>query len=287
MPYVLERISLYENDEMKETNLVVKNDAFYSRDTSVKHINFIRLQMDKYIMIAGETIIGNLAEYQANSIEYTTKIVLLGATTVLFPVDVTYEHQINQALENARKLLLKFPLDYVLVLRIPLQLLRPSIVRYCRQHLIPGLIISVYDLSELQHIPITWIRDAAFPYKLVFIPQFSEIHEDQLMVWKQVFRNSNLAYTDECIPTHQYLSKKLMKMFGVYPYRGILRTGGEVTYNVIHEDNRQLLLNKQMLYSDKIEFTVFKNQVIRTGSQVNLPSKMGKELVIKIPGFFQ
>lgn len=287
MPYVLEKISLYENDEMKETNLVVKNDTFYSRDISVKHINFIRLQMDKYIMIAGETIIGNLAEYQENSIEYATKIVLLGATTVLFPVDVTYEHQVKQALMNARQALSEFPLDYVLVLRIPLQLLRPSIVRYCRQHLIPGLIVSVHDLSELQRIPITWIRDAAFPYKLVFIPQFSEIQENQLMVWNQVFRGSNLAYTDESIPAHQYLPKKLIKMFGVYPYRGILRTGGEVTYNVIHENNQQLLLNKQMLYSGKIEFTVFKNQVIRAGSQINLPSKMGKELVIKIPGFFQ
>ncbi|WP_042346395.1 hypothetical protein [Bacillus massiliigorillae] len=287
MPYVLEKISLYENDTVKETNFVVKNDLFVSRDTSVNHIGFIRLQMDKYIIIAGETMIGNLAEYQENRIEYTTKIVLLGATTVLFPVDVTYEHQIKQALIDARKLLSEFPLDYVLVLRIPLSILRPSIVRFCRKHWIPGLIICVHDLEELQRIPITWIRDAVFPYKLVFIPHFLDWQEDQLLAWKQVFHDSNLAYVDDNIFAYEHLSKKLLKMLGIYPHRGILRTGGEVTYNVVHDDNQPCLLNRQAAYSDKIEFTVFKNQVIRAGSQISLPSKKGKELVIKIPGFFQ
>lgn len=288
MPYVLEGISLYENDEIKQTNLVVKDSLFYSRDLSVTYLKYIRLQMDKYIMIAGETAFGSLETYKENPMEYTTKMILLGATTIIFPVDVSYEYQLKQAFKSARQALTDFPLDYVFVLQIPLPLLRPSIVRYCRQHYIPGIITKIHDVSSIQSIPISWIRDAAFPYKIVFIPQFSSNEKDQQrMNWNGLFQNMQLAYVEDQIALHQYLPKKIVKMLGIYPHKGILRTGGEVTYNVIHEEDQTTLMSQKKLYHDKILYTVFKNKVIRAGTACFIPSEKGKELVIKVPGFFQ
>ena len=286
MSYVLERISLYENDEIKETNLVIKDCAFYSRDTSVAYIRFMRLQMDKHIIVAGETVIGELAEYIYKGLDYAMELVLLGATTVLFPVDVAYEYQVEQALEEARKILKAFPLDYVLLLRVPVKAVTPTMVRCCKQNHIPGLIIRIDSEAALQEMPINWIREAAFPYKLVFIPQFSSDQEKEAAIWESVFTDSGIVHCRKSVPIHRHLPKKILKMIGVYPYKGILRTGGEVTYNVIQDQHSRSLLNHEV-YHDKIVCTVFKNTVIRAGAEITLPAGLGQELVIKVPGFFQ
>lgn len=286
MPYILENITLYENSKFKKTNFVVKGDTIYSRDTPVRKMNFIRLQLDKHIIIATETVIGDLKEWLADGLEYVERIVLLGSTTVVFPVDVKYEYQVKQELSKAREQLNNFPLDYVLVLRLSARLIKPSIVRFCKQQCIPAIILNVENELELQKIAWCWIKDAVFPYNLTFIPSFTRRRE-YLSCWRQCMDEANLSHSREPLTTHQPLTKDILKKIGLYPYKGILRIGGEISYNILKENSKKCLITNDTTYYDKIEFTIFKNEVIRFNGQVDFSTAVGTEMKIKVPGFFQ
>lgn len=287
MSYIIEKIPLYENNHLNETNIVIKNNRVYSRDTPVRKMNFIRLQLDKRIMIAGETVFGCVEQWQKQGIRYAEKIILLGATTVVFPIDVKYEYQLTPEITRLREVLSSFPLDYVIVLRIPLSLVRPSIVRYCKKHAIPAIITTVNEMWEIERISWSWIREAIFPYKLAFIPQFTQRKDLQLKLWSQILSEEKIAHFSETISIHQHLTKDDLKKIGLYPFKGIIRSGGEVTYNLIKDIDQECLINKEEAYYDKIELTVFKNKVIRAGNCITLPSHLGQELIIKVPGYFQ
>lgn len=286
MPYIIEKISLFENANLKETNIVVKKNVIYSRDTSVKKVNFIRLQLDKHIMIASESVLGSLEEWQTDGLIYAEKMLNLGSTTVIFPVDVAHEYQIKQNMESARTLLEHFPLDYVLILRMRVSLIKPSVVRYCRMNYIPAVIVVINDLIELQRVSWSWIREAVFPYKLVFLPCFNKRNHHQYTYWGELLKESEISHTPESLPIHEHLPKSTLKLLGLYPFKGVIRSGGEVSYNIIKEIDYKCLINSERTYYDKIEFTVFKNEVVRSGADITLPTGKGEELIIKVPGYF-
>ena len=287
MAYVMENIALYENQSIIQTNVVVKHNMIYSRDTPVKQLNYTRLNLDEYILIAGETVVGDFTRWQQEGLCYAEELVLLGATTIIFPIDIQYTHQLRKNVERAKAALRTFPLDYCLFLRVPLPLLNSSIVRYCKQHLIPGIITVLENHQDLLAVSWSWIKEAIFPYKLVFFPQFKkrELHSEAS--WAQILKNALLPHSETPLIEHLPLNKKILKITGLYPFKGMIRSNGEVSYNLIHEKYENCLSNNENSYYDKIECTIFKNKVIRARNQVLLSNSIGEELLIKVPGFFQ
>lgn len=286
MPYIMENISLFENQSIKRTNMVVKHNIIYSRDTPVNQFKYTRLNLDKYIIIAGETVVGDILRWQKEGRRYAEELVLLGSTTIVFPIDIQYEYQLPQQFEAARASLRTFPLDYCLVLRLPLLLIRPSIIRYCKKHSIPAIITIIQNIDEMNKIPWSWIKEASFPYNVAFFPQFTNRQSGSLLQWTQILNNHLLPYYDNTITEHIPLSKEVLKLIGIYPFKGILSCRGEVSYNMICKKYENCLNNDEKSYYDKIECTIFKNKVIRAGNQVYLTESYGEELLIKVPGFF-
>ena len=283
MPYIIEKIMLYENEQIKHCNLVVKNNVIYSRDISVRQMKFIRLNMDKHIIIATESVFGNLEQWRREGLEYAKKMVLIGATTIIFPVDVKSEWQLKATFQKAREELASFPLDYVLAIRIPFSSLNPKLIRLCRLLHIPICVVMMNGQENFRSIMWKEIREAVFPYKLVFIPQ---CNGQKLIEWNQFMNNEWLSFHDKSLIEATGINKSFLKKIGIYPHKGILRSGGDVTYNVLQESDKEYLMNEDLMYYDKIEYTVFKNNVIRVGKEVAFTKNAGEELVIKVPGFF-
>jgi len=285
MPYIIENTMLFENEQIQYCNLVVKNDKIYSRDVPVRKMKFIRLNMDKHLIMATGGMVGSLEQWKKEGLEYAKSLVMLGVTTVVFPVDVLYDYQLKANFQSARAELSSFPLDYVLVLRIPLSLLKPKLIRMCRLLYIPACIVVFDKESKLRDVSWSGIREVSFPYKLAFIPQCED--DVQLKEWREQLEDGLIPYYDSSLPENTHIPMNLMRKIGIYPHKGILRSGGEVSYNVLKECDKEYLMNQEQTYYDKIEYTVFKNKVIRMGQDVSLAEIVGEELVIKVPGFFQ
>ena len=286
MSYIIEKVTLFENDRLGECNFIIKGDKIYSRHASVNQMSFMRLCMDKHILIASESVMGDIHRWQERGEQYAESLILLGATTVVFPIDVEYEYELKKKLASAREILKDFPLDFVLILRIPPALLKPAFMRVCRRLYISAIIVKLHHTIDLRQVSWSRIQDALFPYKLLFIPEFTERSIQQLQEWHILLEEEGLIHEKETIALHKPMAKMLLKKLGLYPYKGILRSGGEVSYNAIHKDFSHSLLNQNEMYYDKIDCTVFKNTVIRAGNTVYVPCGLGKELIIKVPGFF-
>lgn len=284
MPYIMEKIMLFENEQLQHCDLVVKNNVIYSRDVPVRQMKFIRLNMDKHIIMATGSVFGNIDQWRTEGIEYAKRMVLMGATTIVFPVDVQSDQKLKVNFQKAREELASFPLDFVLVIRIPFAALKPKLIRMCRLLHIPVCVVMMNGQEKFRQVMWKEIKEAVFPYKLVFVPQCEE--GMNLNEWKNCM-DDGLISLHERFPTEAaHLSKSLLKKIGIYPHKGILRSGGDVTYNVMKESNKDYLMNEDLTYYDKIDYTVFKNKVIRVGQEVDFTKTAGEELVIKVPGFF-
>ena len=284
MPYIIEKIMLFENEQLQHCDLVVKNNVIYSRDISVRQMKFIRLNMDKHIIMATESVFGNLEQWRAEGIEYAKRMVLLGATTIIFPVDVQSNRQLKANFQKVREELASFPLDYVLAIRIPFSSLKPKLIRMCRLLHIPVCVVMMNGQENFHAIMWKEINEAVFPYKLVLVPQCDE--QLPLSEWNRYMNGGLLSFHNKSLIEATRLRKSFLKKIGIYPHKGILRSGGDVTYNVLKECNKEYLMKEDLVYYDKIEYTVFKNNVIRVGQEVVFTKNAGEELVIKVPGFF-
>lgn len=284
MSYIIEKIMLFENEQLQYCDLVVKNNVIYSRDVSVLQMKFIRLNMDKHIIMTTESVYGNLEQWKTEGIEYAKRMVLLGATTLVFPVDVQSDQKLKAIFQKAREDLSSFPLDYVLVIRIPFSALKPKLIRMCRLLHIPVCVVMMNGQEKFREVMWKGIKEAVFPYKLVFVPQCDE--GMNLNEWNRCMDDGLISLHNRFPDEATHLSKSLLKKIGIYPHKGILRSGGDVTYNVLKESNIDYLMNEDLAYYDKIEYTVFKNKVIRVGQEVDFTKTAGEELVIKVPGFF-
>ena len=288
MPYIIENVKVLENETMRETNFIVKEGLFYSRGTPVRKLSFLRLQLDRQkIITACGAALADLGAWERRGMDYAEEFVLNGCTTAIFPVELTYEYQLDAAMRNARSLLDGFPLDYVLVLRVAANLVKPSLIRKCKARHIPAVIVKVGQMRELHLLDWSRLREASFPYKLLFIPEFSEeCGASGVQQWKRTLGVAKLPHSEAPVQLHEALGKPLLKKIGLYPTKGILRAGGEVSYHLMEENAIECLNIKRMAYYDKIEATVYKNKVIRYGGRVDLSEAMGEELRIRVPGYF-
>lgn len=285
MPYIVEHLSLYENGMLKKTNLVVKGQVIHARDVSVKRMKYVRLNMDRQIMIAAETIFGNLESWEQQGMHYAKECLSKGATTVIFPVSLDYEKKLDLRLDQARKSLMTFPLDYVLILRIPLSLVRPSLLRRCKQLRIPALLVAFHSTEELDSVAWSWMREAVFPYKLVLVPEYLD-GSCEPSRWEECMIKEKFPYLPQAV-LYEPLPKDSLKKLGIFPYRGIIRHDGDISYNVIEENRLECLIPDKKTYDDYIQYTVFHNRVIRAGDRFFLDEGPGEELRITVPGYFQ
>ncbi|MGN1402441.1 MAG: hypothetical protein ACI4XL_13180 [Bacillus sp. (in: firmicutes)] len=283
MPYVMEGVQVLENAKLIETNFIVKGGRIQGRDISVQKCGYIRNRLDNRIITPTHSTMGDMGEYRKKGEEYSLKILGLGCTTVVFPLEASRVSELEGQLSTARRNLASFPLDYLFIVRVPAKKLTMELVRACKRMLVPAVIVSSEHPEELQKVPWSWIRQATFPYKMVFI--LENIAPSAPVV--QTVSGMKLPHWIDPIVLHEPIGKELEKKVGIFPERGFLRNNGEVTYNIFEEKALQGLHTSLDRHYDKIEATVYKNRVVRYGETIDLSCSEGMELRIKVPGFFQ
>ncbi|MFS0781390.1 hypothetical protein [Bacillus sp. 1P06AnD] len=287
MSYIVEQLSLYENGQVRKTNLVMKDDLVYARDIPVNRMSFMRLNLDNHILLAAETIFGSVEQWLHGGNRYADACIRMGATTVIFAMEIDYERQFDNLLKKTRKALASFPLDYVIIAKVPMALVRPSLLRRCKQNHIPAVIVAIEAGGEIGKVAWSRMREAIFPYKMVFVPEYAVCSDKQKYDWQTCMQKDKLPHLQEPLRLNEHLPKDALKKFGIYPFKGIIRNNGEISYNVIKENDLNCLIPLKTTYHDYIQYTVFHNKVIRAGNETFIPEKPGAQMDIAVPGFFQ
>jgi hypothetical protein len=289
MAYIIENANLYQHGQVVETSIVVKNKQIYSIHTPVNQLKFLRMNMHNFVMAPTDVVMADNLPEQPNELFFIKNFIENGATTIIVPAPITYEFQLSPKLNDLRERLRQSPVDYLLAIKIPQNLLKPSVFAWCKKEKIPAVFVVIDDPEEFKTIAWSWIKQVSFPYNPVLIPIFNSSidGEKALSLWRTVLSTEKLPHLIEYPKQGQALAKNELKKLGIYPQKGNLHSNGELSYNLfIYPDSTNYINGMTTLGYDKLVVTVQRGTVIRAGTTFDLSSARGLEVKVKVPGFF-
>ncbi|MBW8349082.1 hypothetical protein K0H71_06365 [Bacillus sp. IITD106] len=245
MDYIIENAFSIEDGKKTKVSMLVRGSEI--RYYGFKSLNYSILKMDASSFIITPSFVyfaPNIPdlpfdEFKAYFSDYFLK---KGCGTIITNFHVTRLKDFDKILVNRRKLLLNSPIDYLLGVTVPATILNPLLIIKCKQAKIPIIFVEITRVSELESIPWGWIKDASFPYNPIFIPYFPSSMKSyrqslHLRKWNSTLQSEKLSHLSQPLQTDQPLTMEITKKIGLYPKKGILKVGGEISYNLYLQDN--------------------------------------------------
>lgn len=293
MAYILKGVHCENDGHLKQQSFFIQNNKIVSVREQFRYANCHYSDLSQYV-ISPTHVVADLSFPNLSFQEYKqymiSEFLLKGCTTLLVPFHLEYEYKWKGQLNKIRKQLVGSPIDYVLALRIPARLVTPTIVRKCRSEKISTVFVELTADTNLYRVHWGWIREALFPYPVTLVPHIliedKRLRSEMLDEWTAVLSEEGIPHLSEPITSFTPLSKEIISKLGIYPQKGFLHVGGEVSYNLYHlpkvEDKTSILYD-----SHRLCITVNKGKVIRAGEKVWYTSGAGNEIKIHVPRFFQ
>lgn len=214
-----------------------------------------------------------------------------GCGTIITDFTVSYDFEFETKLMEKRTSLLNCPIDYVLGVRIPASKLTTSTMKKCKKAKVPVVFVEINNRKELGSIPWGWIKEAAFPYNPLLIPIFpSEVkvaaQKRISSYFSKLLEKEKINHLSYPLSPNKPLDEKILKKIGLYPKRGVLRTGGEISYNLSYRNS--LVEQKKTTYYDslKLAIAVHKGRFTFIDSQPIFRPGFGEEILINQTALF-
>lgn len=297
MTYIISNANLLFDGNLQKTSLLVKRSQVVSVKETFNKYRLMQMDLGSYVMTPSYVFFDpNLPvnqPFSAMKEYFINRFILKGCTTVLTLESISYEHELMKKVKRVKTNLAGSPIDFVLAIKIPLNLLTVKLIRQCKKERIPALFIEITKVDELSTIPWGWIREAMFPYNSPLIPVFrieSTNEKKQAKInWSQRMNQEKISFIDDELTKHEPLSLSVLKKTGIYPLKSYLQHGGEVSYN-LYLNNREIRMIEELdlfhYHNHRLLVTVHKGKVIRAGSRVFYRPGFGEDVTVKTPSFY-
>jgi hypothetical protein len=297
MVYIIENANILKGNQLTKRSLLIKDNRIAALDSSFNRSLHMKMNAQGFIMTPAHVLfnlqVQLIASFQTLKKYMLENFLLNGCTTIFTYADVNFENEITKKVNELRTNLLSSPIDFLIGIRIPLRLLTPSFIRKCKKEKVPGIIVEISNLKELEMIPWGWIKEALFPYNCPLIPILSESIKSQakyaLAVWKKIMEKEKITAAFEELEENMPLSAEMLNKIGVFPEKSCLVHGAELSYNLYLKSSEIKNLDEKQLFlyhSDILVVTVHKGKVIRAGNEVLFKPGYGEYVKVKIPSYF-
>jgi len=296
MQYIIEDIHLLKRQRVKKTSILIEENRIELLKEKFHSYQYMRMDGTPYIMTPTTVILENQVKQitstsqQRNYIE--ENLIKKGCTTFLFYLEVKRERELPIQLKKMKNQLLNCAIDYVTGVKIPLKLLSPSFVRACKREKLPVLFIEIEEVKALYQVPWGWIKEALFPYNAPLVPIFlMEDEQEKKMaqnIWSRLMRDVKIPSIPHEIKEGIAIAYPDLVKMGIYPFKGNVYQGGEVTYNLFAFDDSIINIEENDLFHyhyDRIQMTIHKGKCIRAGDKVFYRPGYGELLEVKVPSF--
>lgn len=293
MSYIIENANILKGNRLKKFSLLINKNRIVQMRPAFRQFQHMKMDAHSYIMTRPQVIYVEDIPFQSSFIQlknyYIHSFIIKGCTTIITSISIQYESELSEKLNTIRKGLLDCPVDYVIAVKIPVRLLTSTFIRKCKREKIPAIIVEVDQMDELIQLPWGWIREAMFPYFAPLVPIFKKDKVAYKEQWKQLMKQENIPTYCEGLENGSVISDPLLKKIGIYPLKGNLFTGGEVSYNFYLKTESSQDVDESTLFlydNNRLVVTVHKGIVIRAGKEIDFRSDLGSELKISTPSFF-
>ncbi|WP_102345784.1 hypothetical protein [Bacillus sp. Marseille-P3661] len=296
MRYIIEHANVVLDKGIIVRSFLVEDKKIGYYSTSLKQYKGMRMDASSYFMTSGQIINDLDLLTIANSFEYRNRIKKLiqkGCTTILTSFYMAYEEGFKQKLDYANHCMINSTLDYEIGLQLPVEKLTPTMIRLCKKHKIPFILVDISDHTNLYYVPWGWIREAMYLYNVPIYPLWKtenkKIYKEQKQLWEEIC-------TINKIPTHlnfptdlSPIPKTILKQIGLYPKKGELLIGNDLDYNLYSFPS----IDSKVEEKDKLDYdkqepiiTVHKGRIMKVMDTVNYFPGYGEKLKVNIPGLF-
>lgn len=298
MTYIIENANLLKGDKLLKTSMLIRNNEISLMQAEMKRFQFTRMDAGVFIMSAGYVVLDTSIPLEMPFSElkeyYIREFLLKGCTAFLTAVPVKHEYSLKSDLKSFKARLLSSPIDYIIGVKIPVRLLTPSFMRKCKREKVPVVFVEIQNAQELEQVPWGWLREAMFPYNCPLAPIFGGRNEKEKSriktVWAKLMQEEKIPSVPNELMEHEPLSRSVLSKAGIYPLKGNIHQGGEVSYNLFKKPEEGLTVEESQLFHyhrDKLAVTVLKGKVIRAGQEVIFRSGFGEHVKISTPAYFK
>lgn len=232
--------------------------------------------------------------FQTMKAFFLESFIYKGCTMFLTYTEAEKEYLVKTAIKNKKQSLLNCPIDYTIGVKVPLQLITPSMIRVLKREKVPAIFVEIDGDSPLENMPWGWIREAMFPYNSPLIPIFTDekakLKKASQERWTTILKYEKIPHLAEELLANEPIPHPHLCKIGIYPVKSGIHQGGEVSYNFYLKDSEMNLSSESELFyhgQDKLTVTVHKGTVIRAGSEVLFRPGFGEYVTIHTPLFFK
>ncbi|HEY4552761.1 MAG TPA: hypothetical protein VIG80_06170 [Bacillaceae bacterium] len=245
MQYIIDDATLVSDSGAKSVSIYVKDREILQIGTHFAHHNAMRVDVRPFVLTPQHVLYdpdGPKGNFSLCKEYYIRHYLLKGAGAVLTFFEVEYEYQLDQRIRDKRKSLLNCPIDFLIGLKISPKTLTTSLLRKCKALRIPVIFIEFDSMGDLSELPWGWYREVCFPYNPLFIPYMPpEGHyRDKVKVlkkWTNLLQSQKIHHHPSPLSYKAPIGLAVLKKIGLYPKRGILRPGGEISYNLYFKNS--------------------------------------------------
>ncbi|RDI42999.1 hypothetical protein [Falsibacillus pallidus] len=294
MTYVISNATLLQKGELKDASVLIKENKIAAIREAFNFENALRMDVSSFILAPTFTMLDfslPATDFFAFKQYMIDHFLSKGCTTILSPCEITHERDLDTSLKRHRMSLLSCPIDYCMAIKVPIRNLSPSLMRKCSRYKIPLILVEISNVQEIKSLPWGWIKDAMFPYNPVLVPFLSTglaKKEQQSIIknWQIILKNEKIPHIPQEMMEKTPILPSTLKKIGIYPKRGILAIGGEVSYNLFPKSS--LIDRPDSIYYDILRpsVTVYRDQLVYVNDDVSFFPGMGREVKINRPGFF-
>ncbi|WP_070121131.1 hypothetical protein [Bacillus marinisedimentorum] len=217
-----------------------------------------------------------------------------GVTTVVITAEVRRERELERAGKIARHRMVNSSLDYVIGVSVPLKTLTPSFIRNCRKNAIPFIQVCIHSHDEINSAKWGWIKQALYPNPPALYPHFKNIPSKRGRI--RIEKEWDKQMDDHGINGKLRLQegplrKPVLKQIGIYPHKGELIQQADLDYNLYYtgdpvKNGADGASEADIPDSVSPDVTYLRGVMLRAGQDVRLRPGYGKELTIRLPGYF-
>ncbi|GIN70065.1 hypothetical protein J14TS2_05400 [Bacillus sp. J14TS2] len=294
MHYLMEDVTLLFADQLKKVSVLVQKNEIRYIGYSAPKFNVMKVNVQAFLLTPSFVFYSpNIPSFSFEAFKtyFSQEYLLKGCGCILTDFAIQYQHQFLEKLEKKRLELLNSPIDYVLGVKLKANKLTPKIVQLCNRETIPVLFIELENSQELEEIPWGWIRETSYPNKPLFIPDVSNVvkplqQRHLLKKWHEFLQYEKINHLPTPPPSNKPLNPDILKKIGLYPKKGVLKAGGEISYNLVLKQAKRGNLSSWNDRSIVPHISVHNGKfVILNQSPIFRPG-FGKEMKIQQTGLF-
>jgi len=294
MVYIIDKAKIISDIGSKTRSLLVKNNVIREMKKELPQFKCIRMNASSLWMSPAHVMVDlHFPLVAPDSIKknyFTTHFLQHGCSTLITACKINFPFQLDTQLKKMREELMNSPIDYVIGVQVPIEKLSVALIHLIKKNKIPLIFVSIKSINQIVNIAWAWIKQALFPNQPLFVPilhpTFKGDRTEVLQIWRDKLTNNNIPHMSDEIKEKTPLSMEEIKKIGLYPKRGNIHVGGEVSYNLYLPSNN---IDDQCNISyDKLNLAVMvmRGQIIKIRNEVNFIPGFGRNLFIKRPSLF-